>query len=291
MKNFNSFLFEAEDKKVITPEPKRVSDDIVTTFGRYNPPHKGHMKTLDHADKLASGIGDKSPADQRFYASKSHDPKKNPLDYETKMGQLKKMFPRHAEKWDTDDNVKTVLNAAKKAHGQGYKNFHFVGGDDRRQGMEDLLRKYNGDLYDFKGIYSHSAGPRDEKSDDPVARLSASGQRKYAMDDDFDGFKQGLDLNDTYTEDDARDLFYKLKRYMVKNEDWEVDYRSNHEYIREVYVSGELYEVGDIVESLSNGLVGRVHRCSTNHLICVTEDGVMFKSFVYDVTKRDTLYK
>ena len=33
--------------------------------------------------------------------------------------------------------------------GQGYKNFHFVGGADRKQGMEDLLRRYNGDLYNF----------------------------------------------------------------------------------------------------------------------------------------------
>ena len=66
------------------------------------------------------------------------------------------MFPLHSEKWDTDDGVKTVLNAPQ-AHKQGYKNFHFVGGQDRRQGMEDLLRRYNDDLYKFDNIYSHSA--------------------------------------------------------------------------------------------------------------------------------------
>jgi hypothetical protein len=70
-----------------------------------------------------------------------------------------------------------VLNAAQKAHGQGYKNFHYVGGDDRRQGIEDLLRRYNGNLYQFDNMYSHSAGPRDP-DDAGVAGMSATKLRK-----------------------------------------------------------------------------------------------------------------
>ena len=287
MKNFSSFLVEAEEKKILTPDQHRIGDDLVTTFGRFNPPHKGHLKAMDHADKLAGSIGDKSPADQRFYASRSHDPKKNPLEYGFKVQQLQKMFPKHAKKWDTDEGIRTVLNAAEKAGKQGYKNFHFVGGQDRRQGMEDVLRKYNGQLYNFDNIYSHSAGDRDEQSEDPIARLSASGQRKYAMDDDFDGFKGGLDINDGYTEEDARQLFLMLRHIMAtKNESvWQVDYRSNRDLICEKYRDGELFQRGDLVESLTTGLRGTVHRCGANHLICVTENGIMWKSFVYDVHK------
>ncbi|QIN96883.1 cytidylyltransferase [Synechococcus phage MA10] len=289
MKGFSNFLIEAEEKKKeeLQTDQRRVSDDIVTTFGRFNPPHKGHLKAMDHADKLAGSIGDKSPADQRFYASRSHDPKKNPLEYGFKVQQLQKMFPKHAKKWDTDEGIRTVLNAAEKAGKQGYKNFHFVGGQDRRQGMEDVLRKYNGQLYNFDNIYSHSAGDRDEQSEDPIARLSASGQRKYAMDDDFDGFKGGLDINDGYTEEDARQLFLMLRHIMAtKNESvWQVDYRSNRDLICEKYRDGELFQRGDLVESLSTGLRGTVHRCGANHLICVTENGIMWKSFVYDVHK------
>ena len=289
MKGFSNFLIEAEEKKKeeLQTDQRRVGDDIVTTFGRFNPPHKGHLKAMDHADKLAGDIGDKAPADQRFYASRSHDPKKNPLEYGFKVQQLQKMFPRHAKKWDTDEGVRTVLNAAEKAGKQGYKNFHFVGGQDRRQGMEDVLRKYNGQLYNFDNIYSHSAGDRDEQSDDPIARLSASGQRKYAMDNDFDGFKGGLDLSDGYTEEDAKQLFLMLRHIMAtKNESvWQVDYRGNRDLICEMYRDGLLYQAGDLVESLSTGLRGKVHRCGANHLICVTENGIMFKSFVHDVQK------
>jgi hypothetical protein len=278
MKNLSAFLTEAEEKR--QEEHKRIGDDIVATFGRYNPPHKGHLRTLDFADELANNVGDKNPADQQFYASRSNDPKKNPLQYDYKVNTLQKMFPKHAQKWDRDENVRTILDAAKKAHGRGYKNFHFVGGQDRRQGMEDLLRRYNGNLYQFDNIYSHSAGDRDEKSDDPIARLSASGQRKFAQNDDFDGFAQGIDLSDGYTEEDARELFIMLKNLMAqKNEDYRFGGKPT---LYEMYRNGELYQRGDMVESLSTGLVGRVHRCGANHLICVTENGIMFKSFIED---------
>ena len=36
-------------------------------------------------------------------------------------------------------------------------------------------------------------------------------------------------------------------------------------------------------ENLNTGLVGEVMRRGTNHLICVTEDGYMFKSWIKDV--------
>ena len=287
MKSFNNFFTEAEDANI--QEPKRVSDDLVTVFGRHNPPHLGHGLTLDHASNIAGNIGDNAQADQQFYTSRSNDPKKNPLPFQMKVDFLKKMFPQHEQKWDTDENVSTVLGAATKAHDKGYKNFHFVGGSDRRQGMEDLLRKYNGNLYNFDNIYSHSAGERDEEGlgDNPIAQLSASRMRKMAMDGDMEGFMGGLpigpDFKSNFQEGDAKRMFEALRMFMQKNEDWQVDYRTNRETIREIYREGRLYNRGDVVESLTSGLVGTVHRCGANHLICVTDDGVMFKNFIYDV--------
>ena len=273
MKSFYSFFEQAED--TATQEPQRMSDSLVTTFGRHNPPHLGHKLTLDKAHDVAQNEG----ADQRFYTSHSQDRKKNPLPRDMKLKFLKKMFPDHAQKWDGDDNVKTVLGAAEKAHKQGYKNFHFMGGGDRREGMENLLRKYNGDLYDFKDIYAHSAGDRDELglSDDPIAKMSASRQRRAAQNDDYDGFMEGMLLNKSFKEEDARELFDAVKMFGMKNEEY------SHTELRDIYTDGNLYNVGDIVESLSNGLSGEIRRCGANHLIVVTEDGIMFKSFIHDV--------
>ena len=36
---------------------------------------------------------------------------------------------------------------------------------------------------------------------------------------------------------------------------------------------------------MNNGLVGRIIRRGANHLICVTEDKIMFKSWIKDVSE------
>ena len=70
--------------------------------------------------------------------------------------------------------------------------------------MENLLRRYNGDLYNFDNIESHSAGARESKDgSDPTANFSASSQRKFAADDDFDSYSKAINFHDGYTEDDA----------------------------------------------------------------------------------------
>ena len=273
MKSFYSFFEQAEDTAAKGPD--RVSDSLVTTFGRHNPPHLGHKLVLDQAHDIAQNEN----ADQRFYTSHSQDRKKNPLPRDFKIKMLKKMFPDHAAKWDTDDNVKTALSVPEKAHRDGYKDFHMVVGSDRRQDMENLFRKYNGNLYDFRNIYAHNAGDRDELglADDPIANMSASRQRRAAMNDDFDGFMGGLLTHKGFNEKDARELFDAVKMYGQRNEEF------TPSELRELYTEGYLYKVGDMVESLSNGLRGEIHRCGTNHLIVVTEDGIMFKSFIHDV--------
>ena len=300
MKSFETFLIEASDPKKPTPAKKanevrekspnlepgrKVSDDLVTTFGRYNPPHLGHGRTLDYASKLGDSIGDNMSADQTFYASRSQDPKKNPLPFELKVDFLRKMFPNHKDKWDDNPDTKTIMDAAVGAHQKGYKNFHFVGGQDRRQGMEDLLRKYNGQLYNFKNIYSHSAGDRDEQSEDPIAKLSASSQRRAAMNNDFDKFAEGMKIDKkNFTMDDAKKLFQQLRMFMVKNEAWEIDSKSYQQYLFEMYKNDKLFTKGDVVEHDTTGLIGTVHRCGANHVICLTEEGVCFKSFVHQLS-------
>lgn len=275
MKSFNRFLTEADPGV-----PRRVSDDLMTVFGRNNPPHLGHKKIFD----LASGLANDMGADKRFYSSQSQDPKQNPLPFLFKMNQMKKMFPEHADSFDTDPNVKTILNAATKAYNDGYKNLHFAGGGDGRDKIENLLRKYNGELYNFNNIYSHAPKEvEDPEGESFLSQLSSSKMRKFAADGDIDQFKMGLPIGKNYTEEDGMELFSMLRNMMSEGYDWEIDQVSHQDFLREIYKQGRLYQEGDLVESLVNGLVGKVHRCGTNHIICVTEEGVMFKSFIHDV--------
>ena len=49
--------------------------------------------------------------------------------------------------------------------------------------------------------------------------------------------------------------------------------------------SKEIFDIGTRVEDVTTGLVGRIIRRGTNHLICVTEDDIMFKSWIKDVSE------
>jgi hypothetical protein len=55
------------------------------------------------------------------------------------------------------------------------------------------------------------------------------------------------------------------------------------ETLRYNYKNNNLYSVGSLVENINTGLVGEVKRRGTNYLICITEDGIMFKSWLQNV--------
>jgi hypothetical protein len=55
--------------------------------------------------------------------------------------------------------------------------------------------------------------------------------------------------------------------------------------LRENYISGNIFNIGEWVENVNTGLVGKIIRRGTNYLICVTEDDVMFKPWIKDVAE------
>ena len=57
------------------------------------------------------------------------------------------------------------------------------------------------------------------------------------------------------------------------------------ENLRENFVNNKIFKVGQIVENVNTGLVGKIIRRGTNYLICVTEDKIMFKSWIKDVNE------
>jgi hypothetical protein len=57
----------------------------------------------------------------------------------------------------------------------------------------------------------------------------------------------------------------------------------DYEGMRWNYKKNGLFDVGSLVENLNSGLVGRILRRGANHLICVTKEGVMFKSWLKDL--------
>ena len=272
----------AQQEPTITmqpPEVKKTKGTLTIAFGRFNPPTTGHEKLLD---AVASSSDDN---DYMIIPSRSQDKKKNPLDADTKVSVMQKMFPKHKDKIVNDKNNRTIFDVLKKAHTDGYANVRILGGADRVKEFEKLTNNYNGKLYAFDKLEIKSAGDRDPDSDD-VTGMSASKQRKAAAEGDLKSFMKGIPSS--MSQKDAEELFKKIRTAMNIKEGWnlwEIAPKFDWKNLRENYISEKIYRVGQMVENLNNGLVGRIIRRGANHLICVTDDEIMFKSWIKDVSE------
>jgi len=272
---------QEQPQQVQGPPPvEKTKGTLTIAFGRFNPPHIGHQKLMDMA---ASGSED---GDYIIVPSRTQDKKKNPLDADTKISFLRKMFPQHSEKIVNDAQNKTIFDVLKKAHMDGYTNVKIYGGADRVSEFQKLSKDYNGKLYQFDNIKVIDAGKRDTKSKSKVERAEASSQRKFAAEGDFESFKSFLpkDLSDK----DAKELYNQVRASMNIKEGWnlwEIAPKLDWKNLRENYIQGNVLQVGQLVENLNTGLIGRIIRRGANHLICLTKEGIMFKSWITDVNE------
>ena len=262
------------------PVPK-TKGTLTVAFGRFNPPHAGHLQLMDTAAAAAA----EEESDYLIVPSRSNDPKKNPLDADTKVAFMRGMFPLHSSRIQNDVNTRTIFDVLKKAHNDGYANVRIVGGADRVKEFDKLANNYNGALYQFDNVEVLSAGDRDPDADG-VEGMSASRLRLAASENDFKTFKSAMP--EGMRPKDARELFNTVRASMGINEEWgiwEMAPKFDQQTLRENYVSKAIFRIGELVENLNTGLIGRIVRRGANHLICVTEDKIMFKCWIKDVTE------
>ena len=270
----------AEASKKPEEAPKEKEGGLVTiVFGRFNPPTVGHQKLLSSAASISGG------SELKIYPSRTQDPKKNPLDPSTKVEYMKKMFPKYKDNIINDDKMKSIFDVLQSADEDGYKEVTIVVGADRLAEFKNLANKYNGELYNFDLINVVSAGERDADSAG-VEGMSASKMRKAAADNDFDTFRSGIPK--ALDDKEAKQLFNTLRKSMKVTAKesyalWEIAPKFDWQGLRENYYTKKIFKIGDFVENLNTGLIGEVMRRGTNHLICVTKEGWMFKSWIKDL--------
>ncbi len=159
--------------ELLEPNAKKA----VFTFGRFNPPTKGHAHLMDVVKRSSVD------ADHYVFTGKTNDPKKNPLQYKDKITFLRAMFP-HVNIMD-DPKIRTPWEALEEL-GKQYDEVVMVVGSDRKQDFESQMRPY---LKDF-GIDKFSiisSGERDADASD-VSGVSASKARAFARAGDFKSF-------------------------------------------------------------------------------------------------------
>jgi len=263
------------------PVPK-TKGTLTLAFGRFNPPHAGHQQLMD----IAAQSAEAEESDYIIVPSRSQDPKKNPLDADTKVSVMRSMFPQHSERIVNDGANRTIFDVLKKAHNDGYTNVRIVAGQDRVKEFDKLSQNYNGQLYQFDNMEVVSSGDRDPDSDG-VEGLSSSRLRLAAAEGDFKTFRAGLP--EGIPRKSAMELFDTVRQSMnIKDMKefwniWEIAPKYDLENLRESYVAKKIFNIGDKVENLNTGMIGRIIRRGANHLICVAENNIMFKSWVKDL--------
>ena len=271
MKSFTQYLIEE-------------TKEVVFTFGRFNPPTNGHEKLISKVASLAKGNN------YRVYASKSQDAKKNPLDFNSKIKYMRKMFPKHGRNIMSDKDVRNALDILVKLYDQGFTKVTMVVGSDRVNEFSALTNKYNGvssrhGMYNFEdGINVVSAGERDPDADD-VSGMSASKMRAAAADNDFASFSKGLPSGFK----DGKGLFDELRKSMGIKE--AADYHSHVQLepvseLREAYIKRRLFVEGEDVVITKNGIVGNITKLGANYLI-VESKGEVYRCWLDEVSKVD----
>ena len=252
-------------------------ETIVFTFGRFNPPTIGHEKLIE---KVASVAGSNP---YRVYPSHSQNPKKDPLPHALKVAYMRKMFPKHRKNIIADKKMKTAIFIAEALYNEGFKNLVMVVGSDRVQEFQTLLNRYNdapdkkgNQLFKFDSVKVVSAGERDPDAEG-VEGMSASKMRAAATDGDKDAFLTGLPKGFK----DGEKLYRDIRKNMGIREEREMGDMTDFETVRDMYLTGKIWNAGDIVEA--KGFTGEVVRKGTNYLSFVDEDGKVHKVWLHEI--------
>ena len=159
----------SSDLEAGPPPVPKTKGTLTLAFGRFNPPHAGHLQLMDIAAQSAEAEG----SDYIIVPSRTQDKKKNPLDADTKISMMRSMFPQHSERIMNDPGNRSIFDVLKRNHNDGYANVRIVAGQDRVKEFDKLSQSYNGALYQFDGLEVISSGDRDPDSDG-VEGLSSS---------------------------------------------------------------------------------------------------------------------
>ena len=249
MKNFKTLLNELK-----TSKPK----EAVFTFGRFQGLTIGHQKLLD---SLFSQDGD-----HFVFISQTNDDQKNPLSPEFKQKILKSIYPEHKKSFSIE--FRTPIEALDSLIEKGYTKIKMIVGQDRVDSFKSAF-----DGRDFP-VSIQSAGDRTESGDaaeqatgETLRDLARAGALK-----DFNNL-----AHSAMSADQKIEMFNEIRKAYGKDK----VKVSTAEKIREEYVAGKIFNVGDYVSD-DKGSYKILERCS-NYVRVVNPDGKVSRKWLTDI--------
>jgi len=260
-------------------QQEKQPNGIVILLGRFNPPSKNHEALL------AAGYNQsiRKKYEYRIYPSRIQDGDLNPLNPQLKISYMKSMFSKYADYIVDSDNIKTIFDVLSSVYNDGYTDVVIVTGQDRLGEFQSLAHKGEGQNYQFNNIEVVSSGIKDPDSDIETAGSSSMMRTAAAM-GDYEKFSAGLPPSMKIGE--KQEMFNTLSKSIKVTENtqlWKIAPELDFSGLRWDYKNNGLFDVGALVENQNTGLIGRILRRGANHLICVTKEGVMFKSWLKDL--------
>lgn len=273
---------EVQDQEVGNQEK---SKGIVVVLGRFNPPAKNHEQMLKYGMSRASENG----YEYRIYPSRVQDGGTNPLNPTLKIQYMNIMYPEFADYIIDSEDMQSLFDVLQSLYGDGYNDVKVVVGSERVGEFQSLAHRNQGQAYEFENIEVLSSPGKDPDSDTSGVG-SSSALKLAAMNGDFSQFSASLPKN--MKRKDQEDFFNSVVKSIKITESielWKVIPELDMNGLRINYKKNNLYPLGSVIENLNTGIRGRVIRRGTNHLICVTESGFMFKSWLQNV--REAVYE
>lgn len=250
MKAYRQFLKELPSRKV------------VFALGGFQPPTQAHELLIKAVNKISEEQG----ASKVIYAAS--DDKSIPSD--RKMYYLKRMFPessfRHIEA-----TTKSLVEVATELN-KRYNNAIMVAGSDQVADYKRILERHNGKEFKFDTITVVSAGDRDP--DTESLKLKDAVKKG-----DFDTFKESMPHS--LTSVDARRLMNEM-RVAIGVEPLKEQVTFTKDWLRESYFRGEIYHIGDLVESAGERY--EVVDRGSNYLVVVNTEGITSRKWLQDVS-------
>ena len=185
---------------------------IVITFGRFNPPTAGHHLLAQRVMQLAKETG----SEHRIYGSRSHDPKKNPLDPKTKAIHMTTVLG--TPNVHVSDEVISPFHALKHVSDEGYEDVTVVTGSDRESIFDKVPHYQKKGDFKFKNFKVVTAGEQRGEKAKGLAGMSGTKQRKAAQSGDFEAFRMGLPSHVNKAQ--ARRIFRDVRKGMNLKEDY-----------------------------------------------------------------------
>ena len=279
---YQKFINKNKKSEQVKEEVLQEAKSVAFAFGRFNPPTIGH-------EKLIKKVRSVSANDYRIFLSRSEDPQKNPLSPQQKLAIMKKMFPANASKIEIN-KTNMVLDIATDLYNKGFREIKMVAGSDRVREFETILKKYNNQrnrhgFYNFSKIEVISAGERDPDAEGATG-MSASKMRAAAKANDITSFKRGLP-----TGVNAQDIMKQVRKgmklaasyaYMGKAKPIANLEEFEQQQIRDLYIREIIFNIGDKVDYVKEGIEGKVVRKSTNYIVVEDTNGNLHKAWIWD---------